>query len=274
MRGRGADAPALKAGVFDPPRPAPDFALRGSDGSDARRSRATAARSCCWRSASRTARPSARSRWPRWRRRASALGAAADAVQVVYVTVDPERDDAARMRTTSPRFDPTFVGGTGTPAQLAAVRKDYGVTADEGADAARRLRASTTRRSIYLIDRDGRLRAMMPYGHDADDFVHDVKLLLAQVSAGMQRGFQAPARSRRRSRCRAAGRALAWAAFAPIDAGVARRAVRDPAGHLGAPHGRRQGRDPARHDPPDARRQRRAAAAQPGRRAAGVRARR
>jgi protein SCO1/2 len=33
--------------------------------------------------------------------------------------------------------------------------------------------------SIYLIDRAGRLRALMPYGHDAADFVHDVRLLLA-----------------------------------------------------------------------------------------------
>ena len=34
--------------------------------------------------------------------------------------------------------------------------------------------------SIFLIDREGKLRAMMPYGRDAKDFVHDVKLLLAK----------------------------------------------------------------------------------------------
>ena len=34
--------------------------------------------------------------------------------------------------------------------------------------------------SIFLIDRAGRLRALMPFGHDPADFVHDVKLLLAQ----------------------------------------------------------------------------------------------
>ena len=33
--------------------------------------------------------------------------------------------------------------------------------------------------SVYLIDRAGRLRAMMPYGHEAKDFVHDLQLLLA-----------------------------------------------------------------------------------------------
>ena len=32
--------------------------------------------------------------------------------------------------------------------------------------------------SIFLIDRAGKLRAMMPFGHDAADFVHDIELLL------------------------------------------------------------------------------------------------
>ena len=34
--------------------------------------------------------------------------------------------------------------------------------------------------SLFLIDRQGTLRAVMPYGHAAGDFVHDIKLLLAQ----------------------------------------------------------------------------------------------
>jgi protein SCO1/2 len=33
--------------------------------------------------------------------------------------------------------------------------------------------------STFLIDRDGRLRALMPYGREARDYVHDLKLLLA-----------------------------------------------------------------------------------------------
>ena len=32
--------------------------------------------------------------------------------------------------------------------------------------------------SIYMIDRAGGLRAVMPYGHPVDDFVHDLKILL------------------------------------------------------------------------------------------------
>jgi protein SCO1/2 len=33
--------------------------------------------------------------------------------------------------------------------------------------------------SIFLIDPAGKLRAVMPFGHDAADFAHDVDLLLA-----------------------------------------------------------------------------------------------
>jgi protein SCO1 len=108
------------------------------------------------------------------------LGADAAALQVVYVTVDPERDDIANVRRYLAGFDPTFVGGSGQPPALELLRKRYGVTAQKvpaaggGADYA--MSHST---SIYLIDREGRLRALMPFGHSAADFAHDVRQLLA-----------------------------------------------------------------------------------------------
>ena len=52
------------------------------------------------------------------RRRAQEAGRRCGAnVQVVYVTVDPERDDAAQMKKFLGSFDPTFVGGVGTRAR-------------------------------------------------------------------------------------------------------------------------------------------------------------
>ena len=106
----------------------------------------------------------------------SKLGKAADDVQVVFVTVDPARDDAASMRTYLAAFDPTFIGATGEPAALAKVREKYGVTAVKQGTGQDYAMAHTS--SIFLIDRAGRLRAMMPFGHDAADFVHDVRILL------------------------------------------------------------------------------------------------
>ena len=166
---------SFRAGVFDPPRPAPDFALRGSDGSELGLARyrgkvvilAFGFTSCpdvC---------PTTLSVLAKARKE---LGADGDSLQVVYVTVDPERDDAAQMRKYLASFDPTFVGGTGSAEQLAAVREEYGIAATRnqvGADYAFSHSSYT-----YLIDREGRLRALMPYGQPAADYVHDVRLLL------------------------------------------------------------------------------------------------
>jgi protein SCO1/2 len=75
-------------------------------------------------------------------------------------------------------FDPTFVGGTGTPTQLADVRKSYGVMAERKAVGSSYTVGHSS--SVYLIDRKGLLRGMMPYGRLPDDYVHDVRALLSE----------------------------------------------------------------------------------------------
>ncbi len=105
------------------------------------------------------------------------LGAEATDVQVVYVTVDPERDTAAQMKKFLGSFDPTFIGGVGTRPQLEVAYQSYGISISKvvNPDGGYTLGHSS---SIYMIDRAGGLRAVMPYGHPADDFVHDLKILL------------------------------------------------------------------------------------------------
>ena len=172
---RADDGAMLKAGVFDPPRAAPDFLLQGSNGSELKLSTYrgkvvllgfgfTSCQAVCPITLGTLAQAKKK------------LGAQADDLQVIYITVDPERDDAAQLKKYLSSFNATFVGGTGTDTQLAAVRKDYGIAAEKvaGPD------GSYTHSSfIYLIDREGRLRALMPFGHVADDYVHDVRILLA-----------------------------------------------------------------------------------------------
>ena len=74
-------------------------------------------------------------------------------------------------------FDPGFVGGVGTRAEIDAAQKSFGISATKqvSADGNYTIGHSS---SIYLIDRDGKLRAVMPYGHSSDDFVHDLRILL------------------------------------------------------------------------------------------------
>ena len=171
------DNTAFIAGVFSPPRQAPDFSLSGSNGSELKLSTyrgkgvivAFGFTSCpdvC---------PITLATLAQARKK---LGAAGTELQVVYITVDPERDDAERMRTYLASFDPTFIGGTGTAERLDAVRKEYGITATKHASGGSYLYAHSS--FTYLIDREGKLRALMPYGHSADDYVHDLRILMAE----------------------------------------------------------------------------------------------
>ncbi len=170
--------PGFKGGAFDPPRPAPDFTLKGSNGSELRLSRYrgkvvalgfgyTFCPDVC---------PTTLADLAQVRKR---LGAAANQLQVVYVTVDPERDSPERLRAYLGAFDKTFVGATGTAEELARVRKAYGISAVkktfEGTSAAYLVHHSSF---IYLIDPMGNLRIMLPFGRSVDDAVHDVKMLL------------------------------------------------------------------------------------------------
>jgi protein SCO1/2 len=172
-----ASAPALKAGVFDPPREAPLFSLQSSGGGtlELRSYRGkvvilgfgfTWCTDVC---------PVTLATLKLARRN---LGPAAADVQVVYITVDPERDNPARMKEYLRAFDPTFIGGTGGASDLAAVRKDYGIVAEKHVKGSSYSVAHSS--YTYLIDRRGQLRALMPYGHSADDYVHDLQILLAE----------------------------------------------------------------------------------------------
>lgn len=173
-----AGAERLKAGVFDPAQPAPEFALKGSDGAALSLARFKGKLvllvfgfTNCPEVCPTTLATLAQAR--------KALGADGSQVQVVYVTVDPERDDIPRIRQYLAAFDPTFIGGTEAPATLAAMRQRYGVVAEKIAAKQPNAYGMNHSTSVWLIDRAGVLRAMMPYGHEARDFVHDIKLLLA-----------------------------------------------------------------------------------------------
>jgi protein SCO1/2 len=170
-----ADDAKLRAGVFEPARAAPDFSLRGSDATELKLSRYRGkvvvlafGFSSCPDVCPVTLAVLADAR--------KKLGAEGSDLQVIYVTVDPETDDAKLLRDYLAAFDPTFVGGTGEPEQLAAVRSSYGIFAKAREGESGFSHSSYT----YLIDREGKLRALMPFGHASDDYVHDVRILLKQ----------------------------------------------------------------------------------------------
>lgn len=105
------------------------------------------------------------------------LGSDADKVQVLFVTVDPERDTPELLAKYVPHFHPSFIGLYGdaqaTEQAATAFRAMYkkqpaasGYTMDHTS-------------GTYLMDIYGRVRLSAPYGQSAEWLADDVRLLLA-----------------------------------------------------------------------------------------------
>jgi len=106
------------------------------------------------------------------------LGEDASQVQVLFVTVDPERDTPERVQEYVNHFNSAFIGLSGTQPELQKVWNDYGVFREtvEGTSAAGYLVNHTAR--VTLIDQQGNLRVSFPFDTPVDDIIHDLKLLL------------------------------------------------------------------------------------------------
>jgi len=107
------------------------------------------------------------------------LGNDAEKVQVVLVSVDPERDTPDLMQRYLAAFHPTFLGLNGDRAALEKAYKDYGVTAIRR-DLPNSGLGYTIDHSgyIYAIDQAGNWRLLWAHGTPVDDIVSDVQALL------------------------------------------------------------------------------------------------
>lgn len=109
---------------------------------------------------------------------AEALGEQAEEVQVVMVSVDPARDTPEALREYMDYFDPSFVGLTGSDAEIAAVADAYGVfyQAEEGTAATGYLVDHLA--SVFVIDKDGNWVEILSYGTTGEDIAADVRAWL------------------------------------------------------------------------------------------------
>ncbi len=104
----------------------------------------------------------------------SLLGEDKDKVQVAMISVDPMRDTPEVLGDYVDHFDQSFVGFTGTQAEIEQVALDYNVyfAAAEGTAATGYLVDHWA--GVMLIDRDGRLVEMLSYGTTSEDIAADV----------------------------------------------------------------------------------------------------
>jgi protein SCO1/2 len=107
------------------------------------------------------------------------LGPQADQVQVLFITLDPERDTPALLSSYVPAFDKRFVGLYGTPEQTAKVAKDFKVFYSKVPGKEPGSYTIDHTAGSYVFDREGRLRLFIRHGGGADPIVHDIRQLLS-----------------------------------------------------------------------------------------------
>ncbi|TVT57457.1 MAG: SCO family protein [Azoarcus sp. PHD] len=107
------------------------------------------------------------------------LGPEADKVQVLFVTVDPERDTAALLAQYVPVFDKRFLGLVGDPDATAAVAKDFRVFYRKSGDTEGGNYTVDHSAGTYVFDPSGMLRLYVKHGETADNISEDIGRLLA-----------------------------------------------------------------------------------------------
>jgi protein SCO1/2 len=104
------------------------------------------------------------------------LGADADKVQVVLVTVDPERDTPEVLRGYVTAFDPSFVALRGDASSTAAMAKEFKVFFQKVPTSGSYTMDHTA--VTYAFDPKGRLRLVLRHEQSAADVAADLKILL------------------------------------------------------------------------------------------------
>jgi protein SCO1/2 len=106
------------------------------------------------------------------------LGNKAESVEVVFVSVDPERDTPEKIQAYVEQFNPGFVGLSGSVEELQSIWTNYGVYREKAeTDSALGYIVNHTART-YLIDADGNLRLSYGFQTPVEDIVSDLKTLL------------------------------------------------------------------------------------------------
>ncbi len=104
------------------------------------------------------------------------LGKQADQVQVLFVTLDPERDTGALLAQYVPAFYPSFMGLRGDAQATAEAARSFGVSYQKQMNKSGYTLDHSS--SLYLIGMNGRPMLLAPYDQGAELLVQDIRLLL------------------------------------------------------------------------------------------------
>jgi protein SCO1/2 len=106
------------------------------------------------------------------------LGPQADQVQVLFITLDPERDTPELLKAYVPQFDKRFLGLYGTLEQTAQTAKEFKVFYTKVPGSAPGQYSIDHTAGSYVFDRDGKIRLFVRHGQGPAPLVHDIRQLL------------------------------------------------------------------------------------------------
>jgi protein SCO1 len=107
------------------------------------------------------------------------LGAKGADVQVLFVTLDPERDTPEVLAQYVPAFDPSFLGLRGDAEATARAAREFKVFYERVAGRQGGAYTIDHTAASYVIDRQGQLRLYVRHSQGEDDVEADIRRLLA-----------------------------------------------------------------------------------------------
>jgi len=99
-------------------------------------------------------------------------------VQVLFATVDPERDTADVLAKYVPAFDSRFIGLSGDAAATQRAAKEFKIFYEKRAGGAPGAYTVDHSGQSYVIDAQGRLRLLVRHDRIAQDLAEDLRALL------------------------------------------------------------------------------------------------
>ena len=112
-----------------------------------------------------------------------ALGSEAERLQVIFITLDPERDTPELMAGFVPAFDSSFLGLWGEQAVIDKVAKDFKVFAQKVPSKDGKSYTIDHTAGSYVFDDQGRIRLFVRHGQGGDGLQKDLQRLLAGNAA-------------------------------------------------------------------------------------------
>ncbi|WP_085317682.1 SCO family protein [Derxia lacustris] len=106
------------------------------------------------------------------------LGPDADKVQVLFVSVDPERDTPELLGHYVPAFDPRFIGLTGTPEQVAEVARQWRAFYQKVPGSTPDSYSVDHFAGMYVLDAQGQLRLFLRGEQPPADIAADLKKIV------------------------------------------------------------------------------------------------